>query len=220
MSVITALEFDNLAASGGAARKPDCGHRRFGPGVDHAQHLHRWHQSGDGFRHHHLCGAWRTKGQTVAYRVFHRLAYRRMVMASDHGAPGSDVVDVALAFPVEQIRTVGARGEKGLATHCLERAHRGVHAAGQQRLCALKKFVVARHVIAPKRLWKAGCSCPLSDLRLHLATGAGAPRRHWVERAAACTISARAAHASSVHAFASPTKLREWNIVACQESEK
>jgi hypothetical protein len=81
--------------------------------------------------------------------VFHgaldRFAHARMVVADDHRPPRADIVDIARAFDVPQIGAIRARGEERLAADRLECAHRRIHAAGHQRLCALEEFVIARH---------------------------------------------------------------------------
>ena len=62
------------------------------------------HQAGDGFGHRHFQRVGRAERQSVACRVDHRLQHGRMVVADDHRSPGADVVDVAVAVDVEQVR--------------------------------------------------------------------------------------------------------------------
>ena len=54
VAVVTTLEFHHLVALGKTARDADRGHGCLGAGIDHAQHLHGWHQARDGFGHRHF----------------------------------------------------------------------------------------------------------------------------------------------------------------------
>ncbi len=136
MAVVAAFELDDAVAAGGTTRQADRRQRGLGAGVDHAHHLARWHQAGDGFGHGHFGRARRTEGQAVVDRLLHRLAHGRVVVADDHRAPGTDVVDVAVAVDVVQVGAIGAFDEERLAADRLERAHRRIDAARQQLLGA------------------------------------------------------------------------------------
>ena len=64
--------------------------------------------------------------------------HRGMGVAEDHRAPGADVVDVAVAVEVEEIRPLGPVDEDRLAADAAEGPGRAVHAAGHELLARAK----------------------------------------------------------------------------------
>src|SRR3546814_7385441 len=64
-----------------------------------------------------------------------------MVVAGDHRPPRTDVVDVAVAVDIEQVRPFGALDEERLAADRLERTYRRVYASWYQRLRSFKLFL-------------------------------------------------------------------------------
>ena len=143
VAVVAAFELDDAVAPGVAAGQTDGAHGRLGAGADHAHHLAAGHQRGDALGHGHFPRVRRAVGQPGPGRVDHRLAHLRMAVAEDHRAPGADIVDVAVAVDIEQVRPVRALDEERLAAHRLERAHRRIDAAGHQRLGAGEQVVRA-----------------------------------------------------------------------------
>ena len=67
-----------------------------------------------------------------------------MAVAEDHRPPGADVVDVALAVGVAEVRALGARDEARRAADGAEGAHRRVDAAGDDALGALEQRSLRR----------------------------------------------------------------------------
>ena len=70
-------------------------------------------------------------------------------VAQDHGAPGADVVDVAVAVGVEDIGPGGAGEEDRVAADAAEGPHRGVHAPGDVALGGGEEVVGAGHGADP-----------------------------------------------------------------------
>ena len=68
-------------------------------------------------------------------------------MAQDHGPPGADVIDMALAIGIPEIGTLGALHKAGRTAHGLEGAYGGVDAAGDNALGAVEQgqVVVSGH---------------------------------------------------------------------------
>ena len=66
-------------------------------------------------------------------------------VAEDHGAPGTDVIDVALAIGVKEVGAAGALEEDRVAADAAEGAHRRVDAAGYVALGRGKEVVGSGH---------------------------------------------------------------------------
>src|SRR5439155_7903648 len=69
-----------------------------------------------------------------------------VAVAEDHRPPRTDVVDIALAFGVEDAGAFGAGDESRRAADRAERAHRRVHAARDHALGALEQALVAHRI--------------------------------------------------------------------------
>ena len=65
----------------------------------------------------------------------------RMSVAQNHGAPGADVVDVAIAVDVEQVGALRPLREEGFAADRFEGAYRRVHAARGDALRAFEQIL-------------------------------------------------------------------------------
>src|SRR5688572_14838414 len=65
-----------------------------------------------------------------------------MAVAGDHRSPRADVVDVALALDVPEMRAGRAGEEQRRAADRAERAHRRVDAARDQLACARKQVFI------------------------------------------------------------------------------
>ena len=130
VAVIAALELDDLVAAGEAARQADRAHGRFGARADHAHQLDRRHQLADPARELGLDLRRRAERQAERGALLHGAHHRLVRVAEDHRAPRADVVDVAAAVVAEHVRAAGALDEHRLAADGAERAHRGIHAAG------------------------------------------------------------------------------------------
>src|SRR5262245_46430177 len=71
-----------------------------------------------------------------------------MSVSEDERPPGADVIDVALAVGVPEVRTLAAREEARRAADGAERAHRRVDTSGNDGLRLLEQRVVATHAAA------------------------------------------------------------------------
>ncbi len=72
----------------------------------------------------------RAERQAERGALLHGAHDRLVGVPEDHRAPRADVVDIAAAVVAEHVRAAGALDEHRLAADCAERAHRGIHAAG------------------------------------------------------------------------------------------
>ena len=136
MTVVGARELQDPLAARRRARDAQRGHSRLGPGGGHPQHVHRGHPAHHLLRQIDLAGRRRSEACPALRRGLHRLEHRWVGVTVDQRAPRADVVDVAVAVHVEQLRTGAALDEQRLAADRPHRAHRRVHAAGQQLRCA------------------------------------------------------------------------------------
>ncbi len=142
MAVVTAFEFDDLVASRVAARKADRGHRRLRARGHQPHHFDRRHQFADQFRQLDLRLGGRAEGQRARRRCLHRLDHGRMRVPGHHRTPGSDIVDVAHALCIPQVRTGGAFEKARRPAHGAKCAHRGIHPCRNALLGAQEKFFV------------------------------------------------------------------------------
>src|SRR5699024_3959237 len=98
VAVVAALKLDELVPARGPTGQTQGGHHRLGAGVDHAHHFqpghHLHHQLGD----LHLPGGGGAEAQAVHHGFFHRFPNDGVVVAQNHGAPGTHIVNVAAAL--------------------------------------------------------------------------------------------------------------------------
>src|SRR5262252_4585439 len=66
-----------------------------------------------------------------------------MAMAKDQRPPGADVIQVAIAVEVENVRPVTALDERRLPADCTERPRRAIDAAGNDSAGALEGLSAA-----------------------------------------------------------------------------
>ena len=102
-----------FAAAGVAAREPQRRHRRLGARRHEPHHLHATAAGGTASppSRSRLRSARRTTGPCAAASL-HRAHHRRMRVAEDRRPPRADVVDVALAVGVPQVRRPRPRAKK------------------------------------------------------------------------------------------------------------
>src|SRR5581483_10956601 len=105
MSVVAAVEFDDLVSTSESARKPQARHGRLRPAVDHAHLFDRHHPATDEVGHLHFERVWNSKAQTVDRGGGDSIHHNARSVAENRGAPAADVVDV---FPAIDIVDAGA----------------------------------------------------------------------------------------------------------------
>ena len=109
--VIAALKLDHIFAAGKRPRHADGGHRRFRPRADKAHFLDRGHGGDHQLRQVGFGGCRGSKTGAPLRRPLNRLHHQRMGMAENHGPPGAEVVQVAIAVGVPQVRSLGSLQE-------------------------------------------------------------------------------------------------------------
>ncbi len=147
MTVVTALEFDNLVAPGVAAGQPDGAHGGFGAGVDHPHQVHVGHdpaQCAGQFGFNLGRGA---EAQAELQLGLHGLQYRRVGVAQNHRPPGQHIVDVALALAVIQVGPFGPFHKQRRAPDAAECAYRRIHAAGNILTGSFEKLLGSGHAL-------------------------------------------------------------------------
>ncbi len=141
MSVVAAVELDDLVAAGEAAGQPDGRHRRLRAGVAHAHLFHAGdcvhHQVG----HLHFVGIRYAEARPVVGGVFHRLDDARRGVAMDRRTPGADVIDVFIAVDVADLGAAGVIDEEGIASDGAKGADGGIDAAGNMLQGGFEEFL-------------------------------------------------------------------------------
>src|SRR5690554_749256 len=111
MAVITAFEFDDACAASVATSQADCRHGGLGSRAHQAYLLHRGNASDDGFSNLDFSFGRGAEGQTIDGRLLYRLDDFGMSMPQNCGTPRADVIDVAGAFSVPGVSTLGTLNE-------------------------------------------------------------------------------------------------------------
>ena len=124
MAVVAAGELDDLRALGERARDPQRAHRRLGAGAHEAHELDARHRVADEPRELELERARRAVARPAAHRLLERRDHTRMRVAEDQRPPGEDVVEIAVAVDVDEVRALAALDEERVAADRAERAHR------------------------------------------------------------------------------------------------
>ena len=147
MAVVAPFEFDDLVAAGIAPGQADGTHGGFGAGVDHAHHVHGGHQFADLVRHGYFGGGGGAEAEAVLHGCLHGGNHLGMVVAEDHRAPGSHVVDVAVVIFIVQIGAAGGVEKHRGAAYAFEGSHRGIYTPGNVFLGLTEKLfgVLAAH---------------------------------------------------------------------------
>src|SRR5687768_3099600 len=127
MTVITALELDNLVALGVGARQTQRRHRRFCPGVDETNHLNVRHEVHHAFGEVNFQRTRRTIRRPFQCRLLNRFYNFWMRMSHDKWSPRKNVINVTIPIHIEEVCAFTMIYEEWLPTHGLEGAHRRVH---------------------------------------------------------------------------------------------
>src|SRR5437588_10681920 len=130
MTVVAAIEFDNLIAAGESARQSNARHRRFGPAVDHSDLLDRRHPLANEFGQFHFERVRNSETQSARGRIAHGTDHNFRRVTENSWTPTADVVDVFVSIDIPNVRAGSALNEKRLAADIAERTHRRINAAG------------------------------------------------------------------------------------------
>jgi hypothetical protein len=87
----------------------------------------------------------RAEREAVREHALHRFEHFGMHVAENHRAPGADVVDVAGAVRVPEVRALRANDKARRAADRAERPHRRIHAAGDGELGAFEQSLILGH---------------------------------------------------------------------------
>ena len=144
MAVVAALELHNLVAAGKSACGTDGAHRRLGPAVHHADHLHARHKV-----HHEFCKfgfepARSPETEAVLCRLGNRLDDGIVSVAQEHWPPAAHVIDIVVAIHIVDVAALRAGDKRRSRPHIAVGTHRAVHAARHERLGFGKKFFANR----------------------------------------------------------------------------
>ena len=134
--VITALKLDHIFSTGKRPRHADGGHRRFGARADEAQFFDGGHGGDHQLRQVGFGGGRGSEACAPFRGPLNRLHHQRVGMAQDHGPPGTEVVQIAIAIGVPQVGSLGSHQEGRISPYRAKGAHRRIDASGQVALCA------------------------------------------------------------------------------------
>ena len=138
--VITALELDHVLAIGKRPRHADRGHGCFRPRTDKAKLFDRRHGGNHQLRQVGFGRGRRAKACAPFRCLLNRLHHQRVGVAQDHRPPGTEVVQVAIAIGVPQVRALGSHQERRISPDGAEGTHRRIYASGQVLLRAPLQF--------------------------------------------------------------------------------
>ncbi len=179
VAVVAAFELDDAGAAGEPAREAERGHRRLGARGHEPHERHARQRLAEQLRELDLERGRRAERESFERRLAHGRDDQWVRVPEDERPPGADVVDVALAVGVPEVRAFAAFEEARRAADGAERAHRRVHAPGDDGLRLLEQLVVAGHAAAflRKRSEKArarAAMSPASNSAVMTASGIGA----------------------------------------------
>ena len=144
MAVIATGEFQKITAAGVAARKADGAHRRFRAGIAQAHHLHRRHTGNDGFGKCRFRFRRCAEAETACRRFLYRTDNGRVGMADNGRTIRADIVDIAFAVHIKNIRPLGAGDKARRAADTAESADGRIDPA-RNNLLRGEKSILRRH---------------------------------------------------------------------------
>ena len=136
VAVIAAFELHDLRPPRVTARESQRGHRRLGAGAHQPHQLERWEQTAQRLRDLDLAFSRRAERQSVKCGLLHSAHGIGMRVPEDRRAPRPDVVDVALAVRVPQVRAFATDEEARRAADRAKGAHGRIDAARDRSLRA------------------------------------------------------------------------------------
>ena len=142
MTVVAALEFDDGVAPGKSPGQANRAHGRLGTGADHPHHVHGRHQFAKPRGHSRFDLRRGTIAEPPVHRLVNGLTHGGMRVSQHHRAPGTDIVDITLAFRGPDVRALGPLDEDRCPAHALEGPDRRIDTAWDHRFGLLKQFFV------------------------------------------------------------------------------
>ena len=136
VTVIASFKFDNLVAPSEGTCEAQCSHRRFGAGIDKAHHLDVRHKLLDQFREFYFERTGCAETCAARCGIGNCGDHARMRVTQDERAPRENVINEPIAIHVEQVCARAALDEQRLSADRAKRAHRRIHAAGEELLRA------------------------------------------------------------------------------------
>ena len=132
VAVVAPDELDDLRPPRERPRDAQRAHRGLGPGADEPDELEARHRLLNEARELELERAGRAEARPLAQRLLERTDDSRMRMAENERPPGEDVVEVAVAVDVDEVRAFAALDEERRAAHGSKRADGRADAAWHQ----------------------------------------------------------------------------------------
>ena len=137
VAVVAALEFDDEVAAGESSREADGGHAGFGAGGDEAELFDGGKATCDELSEVGFGGDGGSEAGAFGGGLLDGLDDGREGVAEDHGAPGAEEVEVAVAVFVEEVCAFGVGEEWRVAAYGAEGADGRVDSAGEEFFGAL-----------------------------------------------------------------------------------
>lgn len=136
--MVAAFKFDDFVALGKTACQTDGSHRRFRAGADEAQPFDRRHNFGNLFGNGDFAFGGRAERQTAQRSFAHGFDDFGMRVSDNRRPPRADIIGVARAVFVPNIRAFGFFDEARHAADAAECAHGRIHAAGDDGFGAVE----------------------------------------------------------------------------------
>ncbi|MNN28509.1 hypothetical protein D3C81_1420820 [compost metagenome] len=134
MAVIRTFELHDFTATGIPSRQTNRAHRRFRPRIDHTDDINRRYALRDQLGHLRFQQRRRSKACPFGGRLLQRSNHLRMSMTHNQRAPGTHIIDKAVAVDVIDPGTAPMFDIHWRQANGFKRPHRAVDAAGQNLL--------------------------------------------------------------------------------------
>src|SRR5436305_11465883 len=126
MSMITAVELEDLIAPCERAREADARHSRFCAAVHHPHLLDRWNPIADQFRHLQFQRIGNSKTQSARRSVSNRFEHNFWRMPKNRRSPTAHVINVLIFIHVPDPCAFPASDEKRLTANIAKGTHRRI----------------------------------------------------------------------------------------------
>jgi len=143
VAVVAALEFDDEVAAGESSCEAYGGHASFGAGGDETELFDGGEAARDEFGEIGFGGDGGPEAGPFGGGVLDGLDDGREGVAEDHGPPGAEEVEVAVAVFVEEVGALGVGDEWRIAAYGAEGADGRIHSAGKEFFSALLQVIGA-----------------------------------------------------------------------------